>query len=1127
VGRDVRRGAVLNPGEGPPAGITARRAPLAYSAKVQVRVLGPAAAERDGTAVDLGAPKQRGLLAALALHAGRAVTADTLVDLLWGDAAPPAATASLQTYVAGLRRVLEPGRAPRAASAVVPATSLGYALDLPPEALDAARFATTVEAVHRRLARPAGALPEPPAGADAAALRRELDEALAAWRGTPYADLRDSDAVRAERARLEALRLMAVEDRALLRLALGEHAAVAAELEPLVREEPLREGLRALHALALARSGRQGEALAQLRAVRRELARELGVDPGAGLRAVEAEVLGAPTATRPPRPARPAGPAPTTARPGDWPLVGRAVEVAALDAVLDAAAAGAPAAALVVGEAGVGKSRLLREVTARAAARGFAVATGRGSRDDGAPPLWPWTALLRDLGTSLPTSAAGGEAARFEVWEGVAGRLAAAARERPLLAVLDDLHWADTSSVKLLTHLLDTLDPAGAGRLALLVARRSHPEPTGALAELGEALARRGATRLDLTGLGAGDVAALAGAVLGAQPPGEDEAAAMHERTGGNPFLVTELVRLGTGGAVPAAVTDVVASRLDRLPEETRSALRTAAVVGRRFDLRLLAAATGGDEDRVLDALEPALAEGVVAEDGAEVFRFSHDLLHEAVYATLPATRRARRHAAVAAALEGLPGRPAAEAARHWLAAGPSSAGRAWRAAVAAAREARALQGWDEWAGLLGAAVEAQTQDAGVTARERYDLLLERADACRRIADRESLDAALVAAVEIAEGLGDVQLVALAAVGPTELFLWHHRAYGEVREDVLRRLRDVLRRLPADDAVLRCRVMLALANELRFGGAPQERAALVEQGLAIARRLGDPALVVWACVAGCTALWHPASAELRHGLANEALAAAAATGDVEHEAVARAMVAVTAQETGRIDLMRREIVRARAVAEAAGLVMPVVILGWLEIPWLALEGRFADAQRLFAETLTRWRRTSMPQRDETPAGTAMAMAMAADAVDDAMVTAIEAGTRGSRLPMDAPLLATMLRAGRREEARRRYAEHGIDLDRDNDQWISLLRDCMAAEVAFGLGDRALGARTYELLAPYAGLPCSSGSATALGPVDGWLALAAAATGDSGGAARHAADAFALASDWRIPAYTAWLERVLG
>jgi predicted ATPase len=283
-----------------------------------------------------------------------------------------------------------------------------------------------------------------------------------------------------------------------------------------------------------------------------------------------------------------------------------------------------------VGEAGLGKTRLLREAAAHAEARGFAVATGRGSRDDGAPPLWPWTALLRDLGAALPTSVAEGEAARFEVWEAVAAELAAAARRRPLLAVLDDLHWADASSIKLLTHLVDTLDAARTGPLALLVARRSHPEPTGALAELGEALARRGATRLDVGGLTPAEVAALAGAV-GVRRPADDVAAALRDRTGGNPFFVTELVRLGSRDAVPAAVTDVVTSRVERLPGEARSVLRTAAVVGRRFDLALLAAVAGDDEDHTLDALEPALAEGMVVEDGADVFRFSHDLVHEAV----------------------------------------------------------------------------------------------------------------------------------------------------------------------------------------------------------------------------------------------------------------------------------------------------------------------------------------------------------------------------------------------------------------------------------------------------------------------------------------------------------------
>jgi DNA-binding SARP family transcriptional activator len=1075
---------------------------------VQVAVLGPVAAERDGAPVALGAPKQRSLLAALALHAGRPVPADALVDLLWGDEAPAAAAASLQTYVAGLRRALEPDRAARAASAVVPSSSLGYALSLPDGALDAARFAAAVEGIHRRLARPPDALPLPPPDAfdpsDLASLRRELDAALDAWRGTPYADLRDdADAVRAERARLAGLRLVAIEDRAVLRLALGEHAAVAAELEPLVREDPLHEGLRALRALALAGCGRQGEALAELREARRALAGELGIDPGPRLRAVETAVLrqsaGPAEATggRSPAPA----PAQPAAAPGDWPLVGRAAELAVLDGVLDTAAAGAPGVAVLVGEAGVGKSRLLRELAARASARGFAVARGHGSRDDGAPPLWPWATLLRDLGATLPT-VAGGETARFEVWEAVAAQLAEAAAARPLLAVLDDLHWADPSTLRLLTHLVDTVsEPGHAGRVALVVARRSHPDPAGPLAELGEALARRGAARVDLAGLAEGEVLALARAVAD-RAPDAAEARALRDRTGGNPFFVTEVVRLGArlgaDVAVPAAVADVVTSRVERLPEGARGLLRAAAVVGRHVDLRLLAAVAGTGEDAVLDGLEPALAEGMLAEAGPDAFRFSHDLVHEAVYAALPAARRARRHADVAAAVEALPGHPAGEAARHWLAAGPGHADRAWRSALLAAREAQELHAWDESADLLAAALDAQSGDPAATARERYDLLLARADACRWIADREGLDAALVAAVDVAEGLDDPVLVARAAVGPTELSLWHHRGHGEVRADAVRRLRDVLRRLPAADAELRCRVMLALANELRFAGAPQEREALVEQGLAVARRLGDPRLVVWACVAGCTALWRPATAEVRFGLATEAVAVADATGHTEHVAVANALLATTAQETGRIDVMHRQIARARALAEPAHLVSPVVVLGWLEIPWLALEGRFA-------------------------AGTALAIRMAAGAVDAATVEALVAATRGSALQVDAPLLAMMLRAGQEDRARRRYAEHGLDLDHDN--WYSLMHHCMAGEAAFGLGERELGARVLELVTPYAGRPCSAGAAAAVGPVDAWLAMAAAAAGDHARARRHADDAEALAERWRIPAFAAWFAGV--
>jgi hypothetical protein len=204
-------------------------------------------------------------------------------------------------------------------------------------------------------------------------------------------------------------------------------------------------------------------------------------------------------------------------------------------------------------------------------------------------------------------------------------------------------------------------------------------------------------------------------------------------------------------------------------------------------------------------------------------------------------------------------------------------------------------------------------------------------------------------------------------------------------------------------------------------------------------------------------------------------------------------------------------------------VSPVVVLGWLEIPWLALEGRFAEAEALFGTTLELWRRTSLPQQAETPAGTALAIRMAAGAVDAATVEALVAATRGSALQVDAPLLAMMLRAGQEDRARRRYAEHGLDLDHDN--WYSLMHHCMAGEAAFGLGERELGARVLELVAPYAGRPCSAGAAAAVGPVDAWLAMAAAAAGDHARARRHADDAEALAERWRIPAFAAWFAGV--
>ena len=386
--------------------------------RVWVRVLGTsqvALADDPAATVDVGARKPRSVLAALALRLGSDVPPDALVRLVWGEDAPRGAHGTLHSYLSGVRRVLEPGLGPREKPRVLLTSDHGYRLALGREHVDAHRFADEVRTLHRSLAPLAAQLTTGPSAdwPTRAEISRGVDrieELLALWTGDAYADLPDEPEVVLERTSLDQLRLDAEEARVLGLLALGDHAVVVAATEEATARYPLRERVWALHALALTRSGRQAEALAALRQIRSVLADELGLDPGHELRDLEQAVLvqdpalhqwlrASSTAvrarlrgSRPPRPAT--SPSGTTT---GWPTVGREAEEAALLDVLARAEAGTPATALLVGEPGIGKSRLVAKVMAAARERGFRVATGRCSQDDGAPSLWPWSQALREL----------------------------------------------------------------------------------------------------------------------------------------------------------------------------------------------------------------------------------------------------------------------------------------------------------------------------------------------------------------------------------------------------------------------------------------------------------------------------------------------------------------------------------------------------------------------------------------------------------------------------------------------------------------------------------------------------------------------------------------------------------
>ncbi|WP_246121988.1 BTAD domain-containing putative transcriptional regulator [Pseudonocardia cypriaca] len=424
----------------------------------------------DGTPLAVPGRKVRALLADLLVNEGRPVPADRLIDDIWGERPPPSAAATLSAKVSQLRRVLEDAE-PRGRSLVVSGPA-GYALRTAPEAVDAGRFAGLVAQARSAGPRTAVAL---------------LTEALGLWRGPALADFADAPFATVAIAHLTEQRLVAQEDVAELRLGLGEHAAVAAELGPLVAEHPLRERLRGCAIRALHGSGRQHEALDSYRELRALLADELGLDPSPELVALHEAVLTRDPALDPPPPRRGNLPAPRTA------LVGRDAAVADVEAHL-----ATDRLVTLTGPGGVGKTRLALAAAA-AAAPGFRdggwlvelapVASVGGPTDPD-----PFASLVDAVLAALDVRANAAPGERTTPLD----RLVEVVRGRQLLLVLDNCEHVVAHVAELADRLL-----AAAADLRILATSR---EP---LALAGEVV--WSVPPLDVPDPGAADPEALAG----------------------------------------------------------------------------------------------------------------------------------------------------------------------------------------------------------------------------------------------------------------------------------------------------------------------------------------------------------------------------------------------------------------------------------------------------------------------------------------------------------------------------------------------------------------------------------------------------------------------------------------
>jgi DNA-binding CsgD family transcriptional regulator/tetratricopeptide (TPR) repeat protein len=375
-------------------------------------------------------------------------------------------------------------------------------------------------------------------------------------------------------------------------------------------------------------------------------------------------------------------------------FVGRGRELETLERALEAARAGSGSTVLVAGEAGIGKTRMASEASRRAREAGFAILVGRSIDLVGTElPYQPFVEALRPLGGHPPDEQAPGS--KLRVFERTLALLAERADTGPVLLVLEDLHWADASTLDLVVFLAHNLDD----RAVLLLATYRPDEPASAarLRRLADGVLRSGSSLVvELAPLDREELSALLAARTEESLP-TAVTDAIASRAEGNPFFAEELLAAAIeGGAeLPRGLRDLLLQRVARLDGRTQGVLRLAAAAGRDVGYPLLRATTELPEADLRHALREAVEGGVlVAEPDAQTFRFRHALQAEAIGATILPGEREELHARLAEELERSKAAGPAELARHWAVAGRTS--EAFAASVEAARQAEAVFGLAE-----------------------------------------------------------------------------------------------------------------------------------------------------------------------------------------------------------------------------------------------------------------------------------------------------------------------------------------------------------------------------------------------------------------------------------------------
>jgi predicted ATPase len=803
-------------------------------------------------------------------------------------------------------------------------------------------------------------------------------------------------------------------------------------------------------------------------------------------------------------------------------FIGREQETKELRVALHDTLSGKGHLFMLVGEPGSGKTRMTEQLATYARLCNAQVLTGSCYEGEGAPAFWPWLQIVRSYAQELepeklqsimgpgaadiaqvvseirerlpdlpPPPTLEPEQARFRLFDSVTTFLKNASKLQPLVVILDDLHWADKPSLLLLQFLARELKDARIlviGTYRDMELGRQHPLSQA----LGE-LSRQGlSARIVLRGLTEQDVARFIEMTTGIKPP-ENLVRTVYQQTEGNPFFLSEIVRLlvvegqlerpqvttSSGVRIPEGVREVIGRRLDQLSDECNRILTTASVIGREFSLDALEPLGDISGDQLLELLDEAMAARVINELPQAIgqYSFVHALIRETLYDEISTARRVRFHRRIGEVLEKLHANSVdshlTELAYHFFQASPAGdSDKAIDYAIRAAKRATSLLAYEEAAGHYEHARAVIELRDEVDQEQRGEMSLAIGDAQKKAGNNAKAREAFLQAADIARKRGAPEQLARAALGVGTAMV----ASGRVDELEVNALKEALSALDQEDTALRARLLAQLSTALYY--SPELREEINQQAVEMARRVDDPAAIVAALYGRHLILDGTPNVEERLAVATEILGIAERGGNKEMELQIRYRRILDLMELAEMPVVDAEIVAYAKLADELRQPRYLWLTPYFKASRALTEGRFEECEKLAGKAIAIGQRAQDPTAPLLFATIINVLRMVQGKVDDREAAILRYLEDYPEIPSHRATLANLYcRLGRREDGQREFdqvAAHDFaNLPRDG-SWNPTMANL--AYVCSYLNDVRRAAILYDLLLPYAPLQMVIGSA---------------------------------------------------